>query len=138
MNILRLQGSIYRNSKSKRLYPFLCTLVLSQTILIPAYGFDAGSAWGTTGTVANSFAQSSATHANNGTAAVYAEQGRGAQLPGSSITTIGVFNQLSVIGDGNSLSTDQTGTNSGDVTSDTDLTYQEHIDLLDQTLFLQP
>ena len=82
--------------------------------------------------------QSAATHANNGTAAVYSEQGRDAQLPGTTITTIGVFNQLSVIGDSNSLTTDQTGDNSGAVTSDTDLTYHETFVPVPQTLFEQP
>lgn len=106
----------------------------------PAQAFDGGSAWGTSGSASGTttFAQSSALHANNGTAAVYVEQGRDAQLPGSTITTIGVFNQLSVIGDNNTLTTNQTGTNSGDVTSDTNLTYQEQIAPLQQTLFEQP
>ena len=105
-----------------------------------ASAFDAGSAWGTAGSSSGttSFMQSAATHANNGTAAVYSEQGRDAQLPGSTITTIGVFNQLSVIGDDNNLTTDQTGDNSGTVTSNTDLTYQETYAAPRQTLFTQP
>ncbi len=92
----------------------------------PTNAFDAGVGWGTTGSSAGNdpFTSSAATHANNGMAAVYAEQGRDAQLPGATITTIGVFNQLSVVGDENTLTTSQTGENSGDVTSDTDLAYE--------------
>lgn len=102
-----------------------------------AMAFEAGAVWGTTDSSSGpaGFAQSSVLHTNNGTAALYADQGRDAMLPGSTITTIGVFNQLSVMGDGNNLSTDQTGTNSGAVTSDTDLTYQRQAAPLEQTLF---
>ena len=55
-----------------------------------------------------------------------------------SITTIGVFNQLSVIGDSNTLTTDQTGDNSGAVTSTTDPTYDTTYVTPKPTLFTQP
>lgn len=106
----------------------------------PALASEAGAAWGTTGSTSGTagFAQSSLLHANNGTAAVYAERGRDALLPGSTMTTIGVFNQLSVMGDNNTLTTDQAGTNSGSVTTNTDLTYEKTIAAPEQTLFAQP
>jgi len=106
----------------------------------PALAFDAGSAWGTTGSSggSNGFLESSALHANNGSAAVITENGRDSLLPGASITTIGVFNQLSVVGDDNTVTADQTGDNSGDVTSDTDISYHEEIQLLEQPLFPAP
>lgn len=115
-----------------------CTV--SQMLTTQAFAFDTRSAWGTAngGSGTNFFALSASTHANSGTAAVYADSGRDSMLPGASITTIGVYNNLSVIGDDNVLTTDQTGTNTGSVTSDTDLTYETHEQAVtppSQTLF---
>jgi hypothetical protein len=60
---------------------------------------------------------SSSNHVRDAQSAVIVEGGRTTLLPGASINTIGVLNEINVVGDNNIIDADQTGTNTGDVTS---------------------
>ncbi|SOE08295.1 hypothetical protein SAMN05877838_0004 [Hoeflea halophila] len=72
---------------------------------------DRTAAWGTLGSY------SGIDHSGSAVTAVITAQGRTAILPGASITSIGVVNEITVVGDNNLLNSTQEGTNSGDVTS---------------------
>jgi len=90
----------------------------------PAWSADAGQLWG--GAVrppagALSFTGSSDRHYVDGLGAVTIEGGGNTLLPGASLNAIGVYNQISVVGDNNMIDAIQDGDNSGDVTNTVDL-----------------
>lgn len=98
----------------------ICFAATSAAIILPsvAYSQDPGIGWGTLGPTTY-VTSSPEQHFDDSQSALVVAQGQSAFLAGSTFTinSIGVNNTISVVGDDNILTTDQSGHNEGDVSS---------------------
>lgn len=80
---------------------------------------DRGVAWGNVSTFssAGSAGASSGFHSLESQTAVTVAGGRNTLLPGATLNSVGVLNEINVVGDDNLIDATQTGTNTGDVTT---------------------
>lgn len=80
---------------------------------------DRGVAWGNVSTVLGlgTAGTSSGLHNLDSQTAVTVAGGRNTLLPGATLNSVGVLNEINVVGDDNLIDATQTGTNTGDVTT---------------------
>ncbi len=95
-------------------------LTVAAGILYPAMGQagDASVVWGTqSGASSENALSSSLFHRSGGEIAIQENLGRDAPAPGTALTSIGSFNNISIEGDGNTLESTQDANNDGSVSS---------------------
>lgn len=97
--------------------------VLTSLVSLPAGGLAQNSqntAWGTASAGSASFS-----HINDANAAIIAAQGRNSLLSDVTVNSIGVFNQISVVGDDNLLTSTQEGENNGELDASVSVDIQQ-------------
>lgn len=95
----------------------LCSLAVA-LCAEAASASDRSVRWGIPATSrAPNITVSPTTHNIDSQTAVIVEGGRTTLLPGATINSVGVLNQVSVVGDDNLIDAMQTGTNNGDVST---------------------
>lgn len=83
---------------------------------------DRNVRWGTQPAAGAAAAQSSVTnHLNDAQTAVIVAGGSNTLLPGATVNSVGVLNQISVVGDDNLIDATQSGTNTGDVSTNIEI-----------------
>lgn len=94
-------------------------IMLSATM---CFATDRGVSWGTVSVGSGAPATASATnHALDGQTAIIVDGGSDTLLPGATLNSVGVLNEINVVGDNNLVDATQTGTNSGNVTTTVNL-----------------
>lgn len=91
-----------------------CILLIANT----GFATDRGVSWGAQLSATSSSAAFSATnHLRDSQTAVTNSGGRDTLLPGATLNSVGVLNEINVVGDNNLVEATQTGTNTGDVST---------------------